>query len=79
MCHYTLNVDFLELVSSQLRVHATVHSDIHHMRHLGHFDDDASAGRDSQGPQHPGEICGAPAGAGVGQATGIGVQGHGVG
>lgn len=49
------------------------------MRHLGHFDDDASAGRDSQGPQHPGEICGAPAGAGVGQATGIGVQGHGVG
>lgn len=43
------------------------------MRHVGHFNDHASAGRDPQGPQHPGEIRSPPIGAGAGQATRTGV------
>lgn len=54
-----------ELVSSKLHVHATVHRDIHHMRHVGHLDDHASAGRNTQGSWHPRKICGAPAGASI--------------
>lgn len=49
------------------------------MRHVGHFDDHASAGRDPQRPQHPGKVRGTAAGPGVGQATRTGVQGDGVG
>jgi len=62
-----------ELVPSQLHVHATVHRDIHHMRHVGHLDDHASAGRYPQRSRHPREICGAPTGAGIGQVAGTGV------
>jgi len=54
-----------ELVSSKLHVHATVHRDIHHMRHVGHLDDYASAGRNTQGSWHSRKICGAPAGASI--------------
>jgi len=32
-----------ELVPSQLHVHATVHRDIHYMRHVGYLDDHESA------------------------------------
>lgn len=49
------------------------------MRNVGHFDDNASAGRNPQGPQHPGEIRGPATGAGASQAAGIGVQDDGVG
>jgi len=54
-----------ELVSSKLHVHATLHRDIHHLRHVGHLDDHASAGRNTQGSWYPRKICGAPAGASI--------------
>lgn len=49
------------------------------MRHVGHFDDHASAGRDPQRPQHAGKVRGTATGACAGQTTRTGIQDDGVG